>query len=234
MLGKTRWLSTTLVVALMTIGFSASADPGTEQRFLSTINAERSAAGLASLTMDDGLRAHARNHTQDMIASGEIYHSTSAELQAAAGSDWSRLGENVGRGGDVPSLHQAFMDSPGHRANILGDYNYVGIGTATGSGQLWVTIVFKKSDTGGGGGSEGPTTTTQPQPQPTTATTLPTTTTTLPTTTSAPTTTTTAPLSTATTLANTTTTTLIVGPDKPVTPGESCIVATRYGWTCHD
>jgi hypothetical protein len=27
---------------------------------------------------------------------------------------------------------------------------------------------------------------------------------------------------------------LIVGPDKPVTPGESCFTATRLWWMCHD
>jgi hypothetical protein len=25
-----------------------------------------------------------------------------------------------------------------------------------------------------------------------------------------------------------------VGPDKPVTPGESCLAATRFWWMCHD
>ena len=33
------------------------------------------------------------------------------------------------RGQSPSSLHSAFMDSSGHKANILGDYNYVGIGT---------------------------------------------------------------------------------------------------------
>ena len=210
MLGSSKRLSIVLVVALMTIGLGASvgADSGTEQGFLSAINSTRSANGLAALTMDGGLQAHARKHTADMIAAGEIYHSTSAELQAAAGSGWSRLGENVGRGGTVDSLHQAFMDSPGHRANILGDYNYVGIGTDTsGDGILYVTVVFMKKGSTGGGGA----TTTPPKPKP------------------AP-----QPTTTSSTFPPTTTTTLIVGPDKPVTPGVSCFSATRLFWMCHD
>ncbi|MGD2102575.1 MAG: CAP domain-containing protein [Acidimicrobiia bacterium] len=222
--GKRRWLSVMLVVALTTIGLSASAgaDSGSEQAFLSAINSTRSSNGLGSLQMDGGLRAHARNHTADMIAAGNIFHSSSGELQAAAGSGWSKLGENVGRGGSVSSLHNAFLDSPSHKANILGDYNYVGIGTDTSSGVLYVTVVFMKK-----GG--------EPTPSPTTTAPSPTTTSQSSTnTTKAPASQQSKPATTTTTTPPTTTTTLIVGPDKPVTPGVSCYSATRFGWTCHD
>lgn len=229
MLGKSKWLSIAVVVAVATIGLSSSvaADSGTEQGFLSKINAERSSRGLVTLTVDSNLRAHARNHTADMIAAGEIFHSTASELRAAAGTGWTKLGENVGRGGTVDSLHDAFMNSPSHKQNILGDYNYVGIGTGTNEdGVLYVTVVFMKK------GSTDPTTTTTTSPASTTTTkaTTPTTKASTPTT-SAPTTTL---ATTTTTLPPTTTTTLIVGPDKPVTPGESCVTATRFWWLCHD
>ena len=223
--GKQKGVVLTVVIALMTIGLGSAvfADSGSEQAFLSAINSSRASAGLGPLSMEGNLRAHARNHTADMIAADKIYHSTSAELQAAAGSGWSKLGENVGRGGTVASLHQAFMDSPGHRANILGDYNYAGIGTDTApDGRLYVTVVFMKK-----GSTSSPTTTT---------------TVAAPTTTSnggsSPTTTakakTPSTQATTTTLPSTTTTTLVVGPDKEVTPGQSCLTATRFGWMCHD
>jgi len=218
MLGKRKWLPIVLLASLATVslGLSAVADSASEAGFLAKINASRAANGLAALSVDGGLRNHARNHTQDMIDADEIYHSSSDELKAAAGSGWSKLGENVGRGGTVESLHKAFMDSAGHKANILGDYNYAGIGTASSDGVLYVTVVFMKK----GGGS----TTTTTAPAATTTTEAKSTTTTQPKTT---TTTTTIP-------PTTTTTTLIVGPDKPVTPGESCLVATRFWWMCHD
>lgn len=198
------------------LGLTAGADSASESEFLAKINAERAANGLGGLTMEGGLQAHARKHTQDMMDANQIYHSTSAELQAAAGSGWSKLGENVGRGGSVGSLHQAFMNSSGHRANILGDYNYVGIGTGTKDGVLYVTVVFMKK-----GSTQATTTTTSPPP---TATTKP----------PPQPPSTTAPTTTTTTLPPTTTTTLIVGPDKPVTPGEACVEATRFWWMCHD
>lgn len=226
MLGKTRWLSILMVAATATLGFgvAAGADGASEAGFLAEINASRSANGLAPLSVDGGLRSHARVHTQDMIDAGNIFHSTSAELQAAGGSGWSKLGENVGRGGSVGSLHNAFMNSSGHRANILGDYNYVGIGTGTSDGVLYVTVVFMKK------GTTQQTTTTTAAPETTTTTAK-----------AAPTTTATAEKpepanqpTTTTTVSPTTTTTLIVGPDKPVTPGESCLTVTQYWWMCHD
>jgi len=226
MLGRNRWLATVLAITLAVVGFSASAiaDSGSEQSFLSAINSTRNSSGLGPLTMESGLQSHARRHTADMIAADEIYHSSSAELQAAAGSGWDKLGENVGRGGSVSSLHQAFLDSPGHKANILGDYNYVGIGTDTSdNGVLYVTVVFMKK-----GSTASPTTTT--------TTTAPPETTETTSANSTPTTKAPAPeqVTTTTTLPPTTTTTLIVGPDKPVTPGESCYTATRLWWMCHD
>lgn len=230
MLGRSRLLASVLVMALAILGLSASAgaDSGSEQAFLSAINSTRSSSGLGSLQMDSGLQSHARRHTGDMIAADEIYHSSSGELQSAAGSGWEKLGENVGRGGSVSSLHQAFLDSPGHKANILGDYNYVGIGTGTSdNGVLYVTVVFMKK---GGSSTETTTTTSTTAPRQTTETTAkspPTTEGPAP----EPTTTTT---TTTTTIPPTTTTTLIVGPDKPVTPGESCYTATRLWWMCHD
>jgi hypothetical protein len=229
MLGRSRWLALVLVTALATLGLSGSvgADSGSEQGFLSAINSTRSSNGLGSLEMDSGLQSHARKHTADMIAADGIFHSSSGELQSAAGSGWDKLGENVGRGGSVESLHQAFLDSPGHKANILGDYNYVGIGTDTSDGVLYVTVVFMKK----GATSSPTTTTTAPE---TTETTAAETTTTVAASTKAPKTTTPEPTTTTTTLPPTTTTTLIVGPDKPVTPGESCYTATRLWWMCHD
>jgi hypothetical protein len=224
MVGKRRWLSILLVVALATIGFSASAgaDSGSESGFLSKINAERSSRGLNTLAIDGGLRSHARTHTAEMIANNDLYHSSSAELQAAAGSGWSAIAENVGRGGTVDSLHSAFMKSSGHKANILGDYNYVGIGTDTApDGRLYVTVVFMKK------GSTS-------SPSPTTTSGSTNTTKASSGGSSQPKTTTTEASTTTTTLPPTTTTTLIVGPDKPVTPGESCFFATRDGWMCHD
>jgi hypothetical protein len=212
------------MVATMTLfgmGLAATADSGTEAEFLAKINATREANGLGPLEVDGGLRSHARNHTQDMIDAGEIFHSSEAELIAAGGTGWDKIGENVGRGQSPTSLHQAFMDSPGHKKNILGDYNYVGIGTGSSNGYLYVTVVFMKK-----GSTSSPTTTEAPAETTSTESPPETSATTKAASASASTTTTTLP--------PTTTTTLIVPPDKAITPGQSCIEAGRYFQICHD
>ncbi len=231
MSGKRRWLTLLLVatIGLLTAGVSAGADSGTEGEFLAKINATRASAGLGPLEIDKGLRSHARNHTDDMIAAAEIFHSSSGELKAAGGKGWDKIGENVGRGQTPSTLHQAFMDSSGHKKNILGDYNYVGIGTGSSDGYLYVTVVFMKK-----GSTAAPTTTTTAPAEPTstqagdTGTTVTEPAPKAP----APTTTTTVPATTTTTLPPTTTTTLIVPPDRAVTPGQTCIEATRYFQIC--
>ncbi len=235
MLGKSRFISVLVAVALTTvsIGVSAVADSGSDQAFLSAINSTRSSAGLPPLKMDGGLQSHARKHASDMVAADKIYHSSNSELQAAAGGGWDKLGENVGRGGTVSSLHKAFLDSASHRANIHGDYNLVGIGTDTAEdGRLYVTVVFMKK------GGSAPATTTTTTVSPTTTSTAAAPGDTSSNESTAPDTTkTTSPsqaVTTTTVPPATTTTTMIVGPDKPVTPGESCYEATRYWWLCHD
>lgn len=224
MLGKRRWLSLLLVASLATVGLgmSASAEPTTEAQFVALINSSRSANGLAPLDVDSKLRSYARSHTEKMIDAGHIYHSTGEQLASAGTAGWTRLGENVGAGGTPSSLHDAFMNSPGHRDNILGaDYNYVGVGTGFDSDDnLYVTVIFMALP-----GGSGTTSTTAP-PSTTTTTVKKSPPTTKPQPKPTSTTTTTAP--------TTTTTTLDVGPDHHVTPGESCLTATRFWWMCHD
>jgi hypothetical protein len=227
MLGKRRWLSILLIATLATVGLgvAAGADSATEADFVAHINASRSAQGLAPLAVDSKLVGHARDHTAAMVAAGDIFHSSSAQLQSYGKPGWQKIGENVGKGGAVDSLHNAFMNSAGHRKNILGDYNYVGVGTDTSNGVLYVTVIFMKlgssstttTTPGGTDTTQAPTTTQPKQTQP------------KPTTTTQP-----KPTTTTTTLPPTTTTTLIVGPDKPVTPGESCLSVSRLWWTCRD
>ncbi|MEX0797177.1 MAG: CAP domain-containing protein [Acidimicrobiia bacterium] len=211
---KKPWIAALLAISLsvMGLGLSATADAGQENEFLAAINSSRSAAGLAPLAMSGGLQTYARSHSVDMANANQIYHSTGDQLAAAAGSGWSNLGENVGRGPGVAALHSAFMGSSGHKANILGDYNYVGIGTTTADGYIYVTAVFMKK---GATTAAAPTTTTtvakSSSPEPTTT------------------------ITTSTTLPpTTTTTTLVVPPDREVVPGTECLEATRFWQKCHD
>ena len=155
----------------------ASASPSAEAEFVSFINQSRSAAGLAALSVHSDLVVGARNHTAKMIPTNSIFHSTSAELSAVT-TGWVTLGENVGRGGNASVLHQAFMASPSHKANILGDFDKVGVGVGhDAEGRMYVTVMFMESK------AVATTTTTTTAPPTITTTTAPptTTTTTIPT-----------------------------------------------------
>ncbi|MEN8113529.1 MAG: CAP domain-containing protein [Actinomycetota bacterium] len=155
-----------IVVALvvMTIGLAIPAHAGTEGAFLSKINASRAAEGLPPLASDSGLASFARSHSADMMAAGDIYHSSNL---GSAASGWEALAENVGVGPSVTSLHNAFMSSSGHRRNILGNYNYAGVGVVENDGTIWVTVVFMRKN------MPAPTTTTTTAPPTTTTTVAP-------------------------------------------------------------
>ena len=207
-----RSISIVMAVAMFLVaGAVAVAEPG-EGDFVSRINADRASNGLDPLTVLSGLTTYARSHSEAMEADGQIYHSTADQLRSMANSaapGWQRLGENVGTGGSVASLHVAFMNSPGHRDNILGDFTHVGVGTVESDGRLYVTEIFVKLPAG------STTTSTTTSTTSTTTTTAPETTT-APTTTDSPTTTT-AP----TTTESTTTTPPTTEPPTTTTDGST-------------
>lgn len=178
---------------------------------LAKINASRAANGLPALSSHSTLVAHARSHSKAMADSDSIYHTSNATLKSLV-SGWQRVGENVGRGPNVDILHSAFMQSSGHRANIMGDFTHAGVGTfVTDEGMMYVTVVFVKL-----GGSEPTTTTTTAPPTTTTAAPPPTTAAPAPTTTTpapAPVKASTSKTSTTTSTAPTTTTTTAPEPE---------------------
>jgi hypothetical protein len=151
-------------LAVMAVGMAVPAHAGAEGDLLSRINASRSAAGLPAVSSHSDLVPDARNHSAEMMAAGQIYHTSNL---AGVASGWEALAENVGAGPSVDSLHSAFMNSAGHRANILGNYNYVGVGISTDGDLLWVTVIFMRK----GAPAETTTTTTTTTIAPPTTTT---------------------------------------------------------------
>lgn len=114
-----------------------------ERGFARKINSARVANTLPKLSLDPELSKVARVHTNEMISSDELYHTTSSKLRRRVTS-WVILGENVGVGGSVSSLHDAFMSSPAHRDNVLNPtFRHVGIGVRKANGRMWVTIIFE-------------------------------------------------------------------------------------------
>lgn len=124
------------------------AAPGSvEADLFSYTNASRASAGLGALQNDPAAAAVAREWSSQMSSENSLHHNPNlvAQVESRVTTAWQRLGENVGVGYSASSLHDAFMNSPGHRANILGDFNRVGVGAVVEpSGRMWVTLVFLK------------------------------------------------------------------------------------------
>jgi uncharacterized protein YkwD len=105
-----------------------------EAVMLALLNEERAAAGLGRLDLDPALSAVARAHAVDMYTNGYFAHEspttgTPFDRMAAAGIRFGAAGENLAFAPGVERAHDGLMDSPGHRANILGaNYARVGIG----------------------------------------------------------------------------------------------------------
>ena len=123
-------------------------DPGQEAAVLDLVNQERAAAGCAPVAADAGLARVARAHSADMRDRGYFSHTTPDGLspwdRAAAAGVQGASAENIAQGyGDAASVMAGWMDSPGHRANILDCSNTrLGTGVADGDGGPWWTQLF--------------------------------------------------------------------------------------------
>lgn len=107
-------------------------------------NAERAKAGCRPLRVDKRLATAARAHSADMAAHGYFDHDS---LDGA--SPWTRMldagypapgAENIAKGyATAAAVVGGWMDSPGHRANILDcGLRAIGVGMAAGpGGRLW-------------------------------------------------------------------------------------------------
>ena len=122
------------------------------------INAERAKAGLGRLAPDARLDAIARAHSADMLAKGYFSHTDKNGCDSScrvdnAGYAWSYVGENIYtmRGYELSAAQTAqkmvtdWMNSPGHRANILKpEFTNHGVGIAVSGSTIYATSEFAK------------------------------------------------------------------------------------------
>lgn len=99
------------------------------------VNVERAEAGLAPYAWDPALALSAQQHAEDMVANDYFSHESLdgrsfSDRTIAAGYDASPRGENIAAGyADPEAVMDGWMESDGHRANILADgSNEIGVG----------------------------------------------------------------------------------------------------------
>jgi hypothetical protein len=120
------------------------------QQLLAHANRARMRAGAGPLTWDDALAAAARDHSLRMVAEGPIAHRYGGEdalstRAAKAGAHFDLIEENVAVGSSAAQIHDAWMHSPGHKANLLNkDVNRVGIAVVAARGVLYATADYAR------------------------------------------------------------------------------------------
>lgn len=143
-----------LAVVLVSSTFAAAAQSRTsvaEQYLFAAANADRAQMGLPPLRWDDTLYKAAHNHALQMAERQSISHQYPGEPELsergrAAGARFSVISENVAEASTAPRIHDAWMHSPGHRANLLDSkVDSVGISVLSRNGQLYAVEDFDKS-----------------------------------------------------------------------------------------
>jgi uncharacterized protein YkwD len=116
---------------------AAATDLNSPNGVVAITNAIRARAGCGPVFANRRLNAAARSHSVDMARRGYFGHNTLNGINpgwrvAAAGYSWSAYGENIAWGQpDARSVMNDWMNSPGHRANILDcRFRNIGVGVA--------------------------------------------------------------------------------------------------------
>ncbi|MCX4983340.1 CAP domain-containing protein [Streptomyces sp. NBC_00572] len=124
------------------------APAGVHGEMLAMVNEERRRAGVPAMRLDDRLSSAAQRHANDLASHDLTQHN------GTDGSDFSRRisdagyagntarAENVTPANSVPEAMRMWMDSPGHRSNILnGAYRNLGVGYAPRQRGNWGRFV---------------------------------------------------------------------------------------------
>lgn len=127
-----------------------------EQAVFDKVNIERSNNGLTALKFDATLADIARSHSNDMLTNNYFNHtnlsgcSTSCRI-TNAGYSWRGVGENIymmsgyklSADATAEKIVQGWMNSPGHRANILSHtFTHQGIGVYSEGSKVYATQNF--------------------------------------------------------------------------------------------
>lgn len=114
----------TLVLALALAACQPAATPEQEQ-VRAALNASRTAQRLPALLAHGQAQSKAQAWAEKLARDGRLSHS---RLSDGISVRWCNLGENVGMGGSIAAVQNAYMSSPDHRNNIL-DTKWTGVGT---------------------------------------------------------------------------------------------------------
>ncbi len=139
-----------IVLTVLSCAAIAQQDDSAARELFRLTNQARAQHGAAPLQWEERLAAIALAHAQEMAARDEMTHEFNGELSArervtSTGLHTTVSGENVGFADRAPEIHDAWMNSPGHRSNILDlRFNVIGIAVVRRGRVLWAVQDFAR------------------------------------------------------------------------------------------
>jgi len=124
---------------------------GSERQLFEFVNRERAAQSLSALQWDNALFKAARRHALLMLNLNRLEHQFSSEPSledrlSETGARFTAIAENIAIGANPQTIHAGWMDSPGHRKNILNpQLTSVGIAAVRGPGGLYAVQDFSQA-----------------------------------------------------------------------------------------
>jgi len=123
-----------------------------EQEVFNLINQQRTQNGLPALKIDDEVQNVARIKAQDMVDNNYFSHTSPTygspfDMLKSFGVSYKSAGENIAGNSSNSGAVNAWMNSAGHKANILSNnYNYTGIGVVSSPkyGKMYVQMFIGK------------------------------------------------------------------------------------------
>ena len=123
-----------------------------ELEVFNLINAKRTANGLSALKIDDEVQNIARIKAEDMVDNNYFSHTSPIygspfDMMKKFGIRYNTAGENIAGNSTNVGAVEAWMNSQGHRANILNNsFNYTGIGVVKSPkyGKIYVQMFIGK------------------------------------------------------------------------------------------
>ena len=156
--GKFLLLAVMVLTLLVAVSTEASAQGGgaaniqtADEQLLALANQARAEAGAGRLRWDPALAAAALNHCRRMAAEGPIAHRYGGEPDLTgragqAGAHFDLIEENVAVGPSADAIHEEWMQSPGHRQNLLNpEIDHVGVAVVESRGVLYAVADYSRA-----------------------------------------------------------------------------------------
>ena len=133
-----------------------SAQTSVETEFMAVLNSERATLGKNPLAISTSLSTAAYLHSKDMAEQNYFNHTSldgrtfDQRIAAAGYTNYTSLAENIAYASGVPDaakVYNMWKNSPGHYANLMGDFSDAGLGVYSKNGVTYYTLDLGKSRT---------------------------------------------------------------------------------------